>query len=199
MNARNWYPRKIARYLLVDFQISPFIPTVLYSWFYVLVIWEKKTPAKFSNKYFRKIRNLRYFMLISQNKIQINCIALNSKGSFIMNLQFWIWKAAVKWIRHWVYICTIYYCALNIHSCFLILFIRLKMTQSENQLSMTLLWLLSYYLYYSVDFCFFLLIWFFVNGFCMFSVSVFVDLNRCIETFNTVSSLSFFYKRNLFN
>lgn len=94
---------------------------------------KKKHQRNYGNKYLRKIRNLRYFMLISQNKIQINCIALNSKGSFIMNLQFWIWKAAVKWKRHWVYICTIYYCALNIHSCFLILFIRLKMTQSKNQ------------------------------------------------------------------
>lgn len=100
-----------------------------------MFLWfvRKKHQRNYGNKYLRKIRNLRYFMLISQNKIQINCIALNSKGSFIMNLQFWIWKAAVKWKRHWVYVCTVYYCALNIHSCFLILFIRLKMTQSKNQ------------------------------------------------------------------
>lgn len=54
-----------------------------------MFLWfeRKKHQRNYGNKYLRKIRNLQYFMFISQNKIQINCIALNSKGSFIMNLQ----------------------------------------------------------------------------------------------------------------
>lgn len=89
-----------------------------------MFLWfeRKKHQRNYGNKYLRKIRNLRYLMLISQNKIQINCIALNSKGSFIMNLQFWIWKAAVNenvigyifvlyTIVPWIYIVVFLFCS----------------------------------------------------------------------------------------